>query len=173
MRELTPERYARPVNARSRSNVKFAGRSLEHVQEEYCQEVSWPCGQHPQPKPDSHRRRYSATRRGAKAILVATAGPVLYVNGRRQPARGSSLIMPVGSAVRQIDSPRTGSLARSERREPCRRPRSQARRRNLRCFRGASAWAAASPCFLRKARDRFSDSAARSRTFLARRAISL
>lgn len=57
--ELAPERRDATGRARSRLNVKFACRSRRHVQQEYRQEVSWPCGQHPQPKPDSHRRRHA------------------------------------------------------------------------------------------------------------------
>jgi hypothetical protein len=57
-------------------------------------------------------------------------------------------------------------------REPCRSRRSQSCRRNLRRLRAASGCSPRSPCRLRNARERLSDSAARSRTLVARRRIS-
>ena len=91
--------------------------------------MSWPCGQHPQPKPDSHRRRYSATRRGAKAILVATAGPVIYTGvANRLAAAPHHAGSPAGHPLRPPRESNEGRKVEDHDAHQTRRRSAQARR---------------------------------------------
>jgi hypothetical protein len=51
--------------------------------------TSWPCGQDSQPEPGCHRRR-NAPRGERLGLLVLTAGPATYFDGRSPPVRACS-----------------------------------------------------------------------------------
>jgi len=52
---------------RSSLTLRFAGYSHTRLDRSSVSRVSWPCGQHPQLQPESHRQRESAARREVEA----------------------------------------------------------------------------------------------------------